>query len=230
VCSRRLLYQSIHSRVAISTSSRPCQGLRRRISSVLNSPFSDSASALSSASPAEPTLGAASASASRWVNRIEVYWYPRAVRARGHFPTELAALTCLYLVTRSLDPSGRGRARWVTRWKPALNAFAITFEGRITPSTTNLPMTPLHHSSDTRLGLRRRFGQSTRGDAGRDPCRRVRAARAYSNGCPHLHRRGPRHRPHASGVEVHHVRSDHRYRGVGSPRVHPLQRPLIDFI
>jgi len=23
------------------------------------------------------------------------------------------------------------------RWKPALNAFAITFEGRITPSTTN---------------------------------------------------------------------------------------------
>jgi hypothetical protein len=23
------------------------------------------------------------------------------------------------------------------RWKPALNAFAITFEGRIVPSTTN---------------------------------------------------------------------------------------------
>ena len=36
-----------------------------------------------------------------------------------------------YLLTRSLDPTGRGRARWVTRWKPALNAFAITFEGRI---------------------------------------------------------------------------------------------------
>jgi len=47
--------------------------------------------------------------------------YRRAVRARGHFPTELAALKCLYLVTRSLDPTGRGRARWVTRWKPALN-------------------------------------------------------------------------------------------------------------
>ena len=41
---------------------------------------------------------------------------------------------------------------------------------------------------------------------------------------------GPRHRPHASGVEVHHVRSEHRYRGVGSPWVHPLRRPLIDFI
>jgi putative transposase len=63
--------------------------------------------------------------------------YRRAVRARGHFPTELAALKCLYLVTRSLDPTGRGRARWITRWKPALNAFAITFEGRINPSTTN---------------------------------------------------------------------------------------------
>ena len=57
--------------------------------------------------------------------------YRRAVRARGHFPNDAAALKCLYLVTRSLDPTGRGRARWVTKWKPALNAFAITFEGRI---------------------------------------------------------------------------------------------------
>jgi len=63
--------------------------------------------------------------------------YRRAVRARGHFPTEQSALKCLYLVTRSLDPAGRGRARWVIRWKPALNAFAITFAGRIVPSSTN---------------------------------------------------------------------------------------------
>jgi putative transposase len=63
--------------------------------------------------------------------------YRRAVRARGHFPTEQAALKCLYLVTRSLDPTGRGRARWAIRWKPALNAFAITFENRLVPSTTN---------------------------------------------------------------------------------------------
>ena len=61
--------------------------------------------------------------------------YRRAIRARGHFPTELAALKCLYLATRSLDPTGRGRARWVMRWKPALNAFAVTFEGRIDPTT-----------------------------------------------------------------------------------------------
>lgn len=56
------------------------------------------------------------------------YW--RAVKARGHFPTEQAALKCLYLVTRSLDPTGVGKARWTMRWKPALNAFAITFSDR----------------------------------------------------------------------------------------------------
>jgi len=56
--------------------------------------------------------------------------YRRAVRARGHFPTEQAALKCLYLVTRSLDPTGQGRTRWTMRWKPALNAFAITFADR----------------------------------------------------------------------------------------------------
>jgi putative transposase len=63
--------------------------------------------------------------------------YRRAIRARGHFPTEQAALKCLYLATRALDPTGRGRARWMIRWKPALNAFAITFEGRLHPTTTN---------------------------------------------------------------------------------------------
>ena len=56
--------------------------------------------------------------------------YRRAVRARGHFPTEQAALKCLYLVTRSLDPTGRGRHDGPCGWKPALNAFAITFADR----------------------------------------------------------------------------------------------------
>ena len=31
-----------------------------------------------------------------------------AVKARGHFPTEQAAMKCLCLVTRSLDPEGTG--------------------------------------------------------------------------------------------------------------------------
>jgi transposase-like protein len=57
--------------------------------------------------------------------------FRRAVRVRGHFPNEQAALKCLYLTIRSLDPTGRGRQRWSNRWKPALNAFAVTFEGRI---------------------------------------------------------------------------------------------------
>jgi transposase-like protein len=56
--------------------------------------------------------------------------YRRAVRARGHFPTEQAALKCLYLVTRSLDPTGTGRTRWTMRWKPVIDAFAITFGDR----------------------------------------------------------------------------------------------------
>jgi len=29
----------------------------------------------------------------------------------------------------SLDPSGTGRKRWSNRWKAALNAFEITFDG-----------------------------------------------------------------------------------------------------
>ena len=60
--------------------------------------------------------------------------FRRAVRARGHFPNEQAAIKCLYLALRSLDPTGRGRQRWAVRWKPALNAFALMFEGRIFPN------------------------------------------------------------------------------------------------
>jgi putative transposase len=56
----------------------------------------------------------------------------RAVNARGHFPTEQAALKCLYLALMSLDPGGKGRARWSNRWKAALNAFDIAFDGRLT--------------------------------------------------------------------------------------------------
>lgn len=62
--------------------------------------------------------------------------YRRAVKARGHFPTEAAALKCLYLVTRSLDPTGHGRQRWAMRWKPALNAFSITFADRFPAAET----------------------------------------------------------------------------------------------
>ncbi len=55
----------------------------------------------------------------------------KAVKARGHFPTDTAAMKCVYLAIMSLDPTGRGRQRWTNRWKPALNAFTIAFPGRI---------------------------------------------------------------------------------------------------
>ena len=63
--------------------------------------------------------------------------YRRAVSVRGHFPTEQAALKTLYLVTRGMDPKGTGQARWAVRWKPALNAFAVTFADRM-PAAENL--------------------------------------------------------------------------------------------
>jgi transposase-like protein len=55
----------------------------------------------------------------------------RAVKARGHFPNEQAALKCVYMAIMSLDPTGRGQARWTSRWKTALNAFDNTFDGRL---------------------------------------------------------------------------------------------------
>jgi putative transposase len=60
----------------------------------------------------------------------------RAVKARGHFPNEQAALKCVYMAIRSLDPPGHGQRRWMMRWKPALNAFEMTFDGRLTAGRT----------------------------------------------------------------------------------------------
>ncbi|MFD3746253.1 IS256 family transposase [Nocardia sp. NPDC058633] len=55
----------------------------------------------------------------------------KAVRARGHFPNEQAALKCIYMAIMSLDPTGTGQRKWVMRWKAALNAFDIAFDGRL---------------------------------------------------------------------------------------------------
>ncbi|MBB5940276.1 transposase-like protein [Streptomyces zagrosensis] len=56
----------------------------------------------------------------------------KAVRARGHFPTSQAALKCFCLAVMSLDPTSTGRKRWTMRWKTALQAFDIAFDGRLT--------------------------------------------------------------------------------------------------
>jgi transposase-like protein len=73
----------------------------------------------------------------RSTNAIESVNAPirKAVRARGHFPNEQAALKCVYPALMSLDPTGAGRRRWTMRWKASLNAFQIAFEGRLTPAT-----------------------------------------------------------------------------------------------
>ncbi len=63
--------------------------------------------------------------------------YRRAVKARGHYPNTQAAMKTLYLVNRDLNPKGTGQTRWDLRWKPALNAFAITFVDHMQPAETN---------------------------------------------------------------------------------------------
>lgn len=57
----------------------------------------------------------------------------KAVRARGHFPNEAAAMKCIYMALMSLDPTGKGRKRWTMRWKAPFNSFQIGFEDRLTP-------------------------------------------------------------------------------------------------
>lgn len=56
----------------------------------------------------------------------------KVVRTRGHFPSEQAVLKVLYLAGRNLDsfrsPSVGTKS---SRWKQALQAFTIYFEGRI---------------------------------------------------------------------------------------------------
>ena len=58
----------------------------------------------------------------------------RATRARGHFPNEQAALKCLYLTIRSLDPTGR---------RPA--ALDEPLEARPQRLRHHLRRPPLHH-------------------------------------------------------------------------------------
>ncbi len=57
--------------------------------------------------------------------------HPAGGQGPRHFPNEQAALKCVYMAIMSLDPTGKGQARWTMRWKTALNAFDITFDGRL---------------------------------------------------------------------------------------------------
>lgn len=48
----------------------------------------------------------------------------------------------LYLTVISLDPTGGGRQRRSNRWKKALNAFEITFDGRLSTHRLQRTITP----------------------------------------------------------------------------------------
>jgi transposase-like protein len=61
--------------------------------------------------------------------------FRRAVRHRGHFPNEQAALKVLYLVATErrknrTNPNGR-----INAWKPILNALTIHYGDRIQAAT-----------------------------------------------------------------------------------------------
>ena len=63
--------------------------------------------------------------------------FRRAVRARGHFPNEQAALKTLYLTVKSLDPKGTGQTRWGMALETPLNIFATTFADRMPAASTH---------------------------------------------------------------------------------------------
>lgn len=46
------------------------------------------------------------------------------------FDTEIRRIVCTTNAIMSLDPTGKGQARWTMRWKTALNAIDITLDGR----------------------------------------------------------------------------------------------------
>ncbi|MFV2086483.1 hypothetical protein ACFHWT_18625, partial [Micromonospora sp. LOL_021] len=66
-------------------------------------------------------------------NSLSSHARPAWQRHTANLPaeSEQAALKCVYLAVMSLDPTGTGRKRWAIRWKAALNAFEIAFDGRL---------------------------------------------------------------------------------------------------
>ena len=79
------------------------------------------------------------------------------MNARGHFPTEQAALKCLYLAVMSLDPTGTAAKRWINRSKAALNAFDITFDGPLSAGRKQNRQNELHRRLDRPVPVRNRY-------------------------------------------------------------------------
>ena len=64
------------------------------------------------------------------------YQLREVTKTRGHFPTGDAVLKILYLAIRNIGINRGGELGTGTDgWKQALNPFAITFPGRLDPTT-----------------------------------------------------------------------------------------------
>ena len=64
------------------------------------------------------------------------YQLRKVTKTRGHFPTDDAVLKILYLAIRNIGSTRGGDLGTGTQgWKQALNAFAISFPGRLDPTT-----------------------------------------------------------------------------------------------
>jgi len=64
------------------------------------------------------------------------YQLRKVTKTRGHFPTDEAVFKILYLAIRNIGTTRGGQFGTNTQgWKHALNAFAITYPGRIPPAT-----------------------------------------------------------------------------------------------
>ena len=59
--------------------------------------------------------------------------HPQGGQRPRPLPDRQAALKCIYLDRSASTRPARGNAGW-KRWKAPLNAFAITFNGQITPT------------------------------------------------------------------------------------------------
>jgi transposase-like protein len=57
--------------------------------------------------------------------------FRQAVRRRGHFPTEQAAMKILYLTVRERRPNRSNPTGRITDWKSILNTLAITYGDRL---------------------------------------------------------------------------------------------------
>jgi transposase-like protein len=55
------------------------------------------------------------------------------IKTRGQFPTDDAATKPIWLALRNITAKW---ARSLPYWRPAMNQFAILYEGRFSPTTT----------------------------------------------------------------------------------------------